>query len=184
MATEPLRRKKPTQTHPHHYNYYNKKSQESRYSISVPFSIVRYCTRIANKSGLKAVFTLSASKSSVAATVTTGRGDDHTHKRPIHSVWYGHANSIDNNMTPNECLVSSKGLCDKQDSGIEQWSEKAAVVTTITPLTPCDSRGSGRDTGSRRRRRKESPSTDVQEDEDSGWRESADGEEASEEKYP
>ena len=181
MAMEPLRRKKPTQTHPHHHMYYgNTKdprltkqhsvaSQSISVSSSVPFSIVRYCARIAARSGLKAVFTPSTKPADRC---------EQTDTRPIHSGWYGRAS-----MTPNEPLPPSKVPDNSHlhDTGIERWFEKAAVVN-ITPLIPCNSQGRGME--SRRRSLKEVPVVVVQQDEDSDWREPADGEEASGEEDP
>lgn len=93
-------------------------------------------------------------------------------ERPIHSVWYGHAD-----MTPDETPPPSN----VHDAGVEQWIEKAAAVN-ITPLVLCDSRG--KDVDSRRRGLEEIPVTVVQRDEELDGRELADGEEASGEKRP
>ncbi|CAF9941724.1 hypothetical protein IMSHALPRED_002866 [Imshaugia aleurites] len=176
MAMEPLRRRKPAQTHPHPQIYYQnsentrikKRQPIASHSISIssslPFSIARYCVRIAARSGFKAVFSPSAKPA------------DEVHRtdgRPIHSVWYGHSTT-----TPDETLPPSEFYDTRpvHDTGVEQWVGKAAVVN-ITPLVPCDSRG--RDMDSRRRSLKESPVTVVQREEDLDWRERADGEEGS-----
>lgn len=179
MAMEPLRRKNPPQTHLHHHNHYRTSgdpritkhqsitSQPTSISNSVPFSIIRYCARIATRSGLKTVFSPSAKSADQ---------EQRTNRRPIHSVWYGHATT-----TPNVALPFSKIYDNKpvHEFGIEQF-EKATVVT-ITPLMPCDLRG--RDTESRLRRLKEIPVTIVPSDEDFDWREPADGEEVSGEEH-
>lgn len=178
---EPLRRRIPTQTHPHHHHYYKSRkdtritkhesilSQSIGITTSAPFSIVRYCARIAARSGLKAVFSPSAKHANRVEQTTEG---------PIHSVWYGHAN-----MTPDETLPSSQVHENTpiHHTGIEQWVEKAVVVN-ITPLVPCDFQG--RDVDSRRRRLAEVPVIIVQRDEDLDWREPGDEEEASEETHP
>ncbi len=86
-------------------------------------------------------------------------------------------------MASNETLPPSQVHDDRpiHHTGMEQWVEKAVVVN-MTPLVPCDFQG--REMDSRRRRLIEVPVIIVQRDEDSDWRETGDGEEASEETYP
>lgn len=175
MAVEPLRRRKPTQTHPHHHSYYENckdlrstkhqsiASRSISITISVPLSIARYCTSIAARSGLKAVFSSSAKPAD---------REEPMNERPIHSIWYGRANTAPDE-TPSPSKVDDNRPT--HDTGIGQWKEKAAVVN-ITPLVLCDSQC--KDLDSRRRSLKEMPVTMVQRDEDSDLREPADEEEA------
>ena len=166
---EPLRRRKPAQTHPHHHHYY-RSSKDTKHQPS-PFhyfsisntSIIRYCVKFA---GLKAVF---------RPTAKPADGND----RPIHSVWYGHAS-----VTPDDRPLPS-AVYDHSPLGVEksfEWIEKAAVAS-ITPLVPCgDPRGRNGDL--RRRSLEEIPVTVVQLDEDLERRESVDGKEVSGEMHP